>query len=102
VAWEERGKGRRYYYRSQRSGDRVVKEYFGAGVGGDMAAADDDAKRQQFSIIAEARHAEQRKLEELEHTLAKLDTIADTLTRATLAAAGFHQHHRGEWRKRRE
>jgi hypothetical protein len=102
VAWEERRNGRRYYYRSRRIGDHVVKEYFGAGVGGDMAAADDDAKRLRFSRIAEARHAEQRRLEDLDHALAKLDLIAETLTKATLAAAGFHQHHRGEWRKRRE
>jgi hypothetical protein len=101
VAWEERGNGRRYYYRSRRVGDRVVKEYFGTGISGEMAAAADEAKRQRNFMIAATRRAERQRIEDLDHTLAELDIIAETLTKATLAAAGFHQHHRGEWRRRR-
>ena len=32
----------------------------------------------------------------------ELDAMARLLTRAELLAAGFHRHHRGEWRRRRE
>jgi len=32
--------------------------------------------------------------------LSTLDATTAMLVQATLLAAGYHQHHRGEWRKR--
>ncbi|MGD9893490.1 MAG: hypothetical protein AB7R89_17845 [Dehalococcoidia bacterium] len=36
-----------------------------------------------------------------EATLAALCETTDLLVRAALLSAGYHQHHRGEWRRRR-
>ena len=54
-----------------------------------------------------ARRREERRREEataraLRDLLGGLDALAATLTAATLAAAGYHRHDRGPWRKRRE
>ena len=40
-------------------------------------------------------------LKALDAPLDDLDELADLLARAALVAAGYRQHHRGEWRKRR-
>ena len=37
----------------------------------------------------------------LEASVTTLGDAADLLTRAALTLAGYHQHRRGEWRKRR-
>jgi hypothetical protein len=102
MAWETRRNGRRYYYRARRIGGRVVKEYVGAGLGADLAAAEEAAKVRQAAKRAEERRADRHRLAAADDVLAALDAITDTLTRATLTAAGYHQHHRGAWRKRRE
>ena len=40
-------------------------------------------------------------LDDLERALDELAERARDLAREALTAAGYHQHHRGEWRKRR-
>ena len=37
----------------------------------------------------------------LDASLAELNELADLLARVALLAAGYHQHDRGKWRKRR-
>jgi hypothetical protein len=37
----------------------------------------------------------------LDKSVADLDEVADLLARAALLAAGFHQHRRAPWRRRR-
>jgi hypothetical protein len=49
----------------------------------------------------EARE-ERTKLDDLEHDLDDLTEQALTLARNALERAAYHQHHRGEWRRRRE
>ena len=46
--------------------------------------------------------AERAEVEALDAPLDQLDDLAELLARAALMAAGFHQHKRGEWRRRRE
>ena len=48
-----------------------------------------------------ARRVEKAELEALDAPLNELNDLADQLARTALMAAGFHQHKRGEWRKRR-
>jgi predicted dinucleotide-utilizing enzyme len=101
MAWKPRRNGRRYYYRSRRVGDRIVTDYLGSGQAGELAAVKDAAKREARLTVAAARHTERQRFSDLDEAFADLDTVVETLTRAALTAAGYHQHHRGEWRKRR-
>jgi hypothetical protein len=44
---------------------------------------------------------ERRKLRELDKAMDEMVTQANALARGALTAAGYHQHDRGKWRKRR-
>jgi hypothetical protein len=99
VGWENR-RNRRYYYCSRRVGDRVVKEYLGAGPGAEVAAEHDDAARVR-------RKSGRAQLAALLELIDAASVEADELGRVLssrmveeLAARGYHQH-RGEWRRRR-
>lgn len=105
MAMEQRG-ARRCYYTKHRSGGTVRSRYVACGATAEAIAAAvaldrADAERQ--------RAAHQRALgARLELTsaataaTAALDGVADAAVRAALADAGYRQHDRGEWRKRRE
>ena len=102
MAWETRQRGGRYYTRSKKIGGRVIREYVGTGLAGELAAALDARRRAE-------RQAEQaawrRDLERIKSAIAPLEEFCDTvevLARASLLLAGYHQHNRGEWRRRRE
>ena len=101
MGWEERG-GRQYYYRSRRVEGRVCKEYFGTGPVAEIVAQLDKEDRRGRKEEAEAWREERQRLEALEEPVKELCDAAETLARAALVAAGYRQHNRGEWRKRRE
>src|SRR5262249_13214413 len=92
----------RYYTRSKKVNGRVVREYLGTGYAAELAAEQDAIERQQREEGRTARRAEREELEALDAPLDELNDLADLLAHAALLAAGFHQHKRGEWRKRRE
>jgi hypothetical protein len=92
--------GRRYYYKSERVGDRVETTYFGAGEAGTLMAdfaADERLKR--------AAHREQLREERAEADADKrsvsnrFDSVQAEAD-AAMAAAGFHKH-KGQWRRNR-
>ena len=96
MAWEERN-GRRYYYRKRREGGRVLSEYVGGGLVGEMAAlleqreqarraAEDEPWRRQ--IVAEAA---------LDQEVGEYDELVRRLTAAALLASGCHRAKR-QWR----
>jgi hypothetical protein len=93
MSWEVRDGGRRYT-RSRRVAGRVVRQYLGTGPRAAEAAAADDARRRQRQADRDAGRA-------LDEAAAELDALADLFARAALLAAGYHQHDRGPWRKRR-
>jgi hypothetical protein len=97
MGWD---KGGRYYTRSRRVNGRVVREYVGGGAAGELAAQLDADERQQRETARAAERVEREAVTALDALLAELDELADLLTRAALAAAGYTQHHRGEWRKK--
>jgi len=97
VAWDRRG----YYYRVHKRAGRVVREYVGAGEVARLIAQMDALERQQRQAERAADRAKRAELEALDAPLNELNDLADTLARAALVAAGYHQHKRGEWRKRR-
>ena len=103
MAWQAVD-GRKYYYRHRRVGGRPRTVYVGAAGSraAELAAADDDLRRLQQEAAARERHAEQARQREVEGPLVRLCAVSDVLTRAALLASGFHRHHRGQWRRRRE
>jgi hypothetical protein len=100
MSWEKRG-NRRYYYRARSVGGKVVKQYVGHGPEAEKAAREDAQKRAEREARLEARRESRRQYEAVQVTLAAVFADCDNLIRAALVQAGFHQHTRGEWRKRR-
>ena len=102
MPWSQRG-SRSYFYVSQRVNGRPVRRYVGAAASAaaTLAAADADLRRLEREAAARERHAEQERLREAEAPLRQLCELTDVLARAALVAAGFNQHARGLWRRRR-
>ena len=101
MAWENR-KGRgRYYTRSRRVGGQVIREYCGTGEAGEWADAEDRQRRLKRGQERQAWERLKEELEATDGTLKTIDTICRFYMRAVLEAAGYHQHDRGEWRKKR-
>lgn len=101
MAWETRQRGSRYYTRSHRIRGRVTREYFGAGEQGEQAAWQDRLRR-DAQAEEKMRACQQRERSaQAEKVLAVYCQQVETRLREALAAAGYHQHDRGEWRRRR-
>jgi|SRR6185312_2614916 len=100
MSWEERGSGR-YYYSAERVGGRVVKMYVGAGRIAKLAAELDRQKRQERETEEGEQRAIRNSLSELDSLMAPLNELADMVAAAAMLNAGYHRHHRGQWRKRR-
>jgi hypothetical protein len=96
MAWE-----RGYYYRVRKVNGRVVREYVGRGRIAQLVAQDDDIERKQREVERNSRRAERVELDALDASLNELNEIADLLVRAALLAAGYRQHNRSEWRRKR-
>ncbi len=98
MAWDKTGL---YYSRSRKVNGRVVREYVGSGRVAELAAQLDAIAREK----REARRAEARarraEVDALDAPLDALNDLAELVASAALVAAGFRQHKRGEWRKRR-
>ena len=99
--WERRERGGPYYTRSRKEGGRVVREYVGGGVLGEIAALRDEYERRTREEEAALEKEERQRLEELVAPVEELCEAAEVLARAALVAAGYRRHNRGEWRKRR-
>jgi len=101
MAWE-----RGYYYRVRRENGRVVREYVGRGRVAELMAKldalDREKEREERRLDAAALRNEKAELAALDADLEALIETTDLLARAALVAAGYHQHKRGEWRKRRD
>jgi hypothetical protein len=100
MAWEQR-KSAKYFYASRRLGRRVRKLYFGRGPHAEVAAAALDAARQQRRQAAAAAREEQAKFQEIDHLLADFHGQSGDWLAPALIAQGFHQHDRGQWRRRK-
>ncbi len=100
--WERRERGGLYYTRSRKEGGRVVREYVGGGEQGELAARIDAEKRQRHQEERAEQNAERERFAALIAPLEELCEAAEVIARATLFAAGYRQHNRGEWRKTRE
>ena len=101
MAWERRERGEHYYTRSRKVGGRVVREYVGGGVGGELAARADAEERERWEAEAAEGRAEVQRLEGLVAPVVDLCEVAEVLARAHLIAGGCYRY-KGEWRRRRE
>src|SRR5262249_28117638 len=95
------GWDRGFYYRVRKVNGRVVREYVGRGPVAELVAQMDILERQKRQAERAEQQAERAELEALDRPLNALNDLADLLACAALLAAGYHQHKRGEWRKRR-
>lgn len=100
--WESRKRGGRYYTRSRKVDGQVVREYVGTGPIAEFAAQMDALDRERREEEAAVWREEKERLEALARPVEELCEAAELLVRAALVAAGYHQHKRGEWRKKRE
>ena len=100
MAWEHRNRGGWYYTRSRRVNGRVVREYVGGGLLGELAAAEDAHKRAGREAQRKVRAEEQQRLNRQDAPLQQLNTLCSELVQRLLQTAGYCQR-RGEWRKRR-
>jgi hypothetical protein len=100
--WERRERGGLYYTRSRKEGGKVVREYVGGGLIGELAARMDTEKRRLREEEKVSRREEHERLDALAAPLEELCAATEVIARAALIASGYHQHNRGEWRKRRE
>jgi hypothetical protein len=98
VGWD---KGR-YYTRSRKVNGRVVREYIGGGEAGKLVAQLDAINRQDRELARETMRTLRAELDALAARLDELNGLTDLLARAALVAAGFRQHKRGEWGKKRD
>src|SRR5262245_60815433 len=96
MAWENRGL-QRFYYRSRRVNGQVIKTYVGSGHAARLAYEQD--LRQQEA--REQKRAMRKEIEALDLQTGSLSDMTKTFVKAHLLLAGYLQHHRGEWRKRR-
>ena len=102
MSWETRnGQGRRYYTRSRREGGKIVREYLGIRKIAAIAARMDALERQKRELEAAAQRQLEAEEDALDAAVAAACHSIELLAQAALIAAGYRQHHRGEWRKTR-
>jgi hypothetical protein len=100
--WERRERGGRYYTRSRKEGDKVIREYVGGGILGELAARMDAEERRRRDEEKARRREERERLDAFAAPVEELCETAEVIVRAALIASGYRRHNRGEWRKRRE
>ena len=99
--WERRERGGLYYTRSRKKGSRIIREYVGGGILGELAARMDAENRRLREDEEASRREERECLDALMAPVEELCEAAEVIARAALLASGYHCHNRGEWRKRR-
>jgi hypothetical protein len=100
MAWETRKRGGRYYYRCQRVGGRVIKQYIGRGPVAEAAAREDQHAREARRATQEAARLRREEAAAIDALIASYLKGSADVIRSALNDAGLHQHHRGEWRRR--
>jgi hypothetical protein len=93
--------GRSYYYRPKREGGRVVTEYVGGGEAASLIAQFETADRDRRDMQRHDERAERERMDAEDRAFAEWFQGVEVVANAAIEAAGFHRHHRGEWRKRR-
>jgi hypothetical protein len=93
--------GRRYFYKSERDGGRVVTRYFGAGEPGLLISLLDAEDREIREAERKQRRAEREESASEEKSIGEWFDDVQAVADAAMIAAGFHKH-KGQWRRRRQ
>jgi hypothetical protein len=104
MGWETRRNGRTYYYQKARDGRSVRSQYIKHPALAALLAGEATERRLEREAQQAARRALADELAPVVEASTQLDTLlAETmaLAGACLTLAGYHQHHRGAWRRRR-
>jgi hypothetical protein len=101
MGWETRRGQGHYYTCSRKVNGRIIREYIGTGLVAELAAQQDAEERAQRLAERERLQHEATRGASAAAPLMQLSQLLDGLTAAALIAAGYHQHHRGAWRRRR-
>ena len=98
--------GHCYYTRSCRVNGQVRREHISSGSMALLDAGFDEADRMEALRARQKAQVQWQAEREAAKALdAAVDTVCDSaavMFRAAMEAAGFHQHSRGEWRKKRQ
>lgn len=97
MGWEYRG-NRLYYYRKCRKGKRVVSEYMGSGLAGEIAELFDEEERQEIEYKRRELRKEKASIQAIGNQVGEVEKFTGVVTRACLLLAGYHAH-KGQWRK---
>ena len=101
MGWEKRERGGRYYTRSRKVGGRVVREYVGGGLIGELAARLDEIERERREVEAARVQPQRERVEALIAPVVELDEAAEVLCHAELVASRYRRY-QGKWRRMRE
>jgi len=101
MGWETRRGQGHYYTRSRKEDGRIIREYVGTGLVAELAAQHDAEARAQRLAERERLQHEATRWAFAVAPLLQLSEFLDGLAAAALITAGYYQHHRGAWRKRR-
>ena len=100
MGWENRERGGHYYTRSRKVDGRVVREYVGGGLIGELAARFDEAEREKRKIEAAMERLERARIETLVALVVEQYEVAEILCRAALVDSGYRRY-QGKWRRKR-
>lgn len=99
MPWVTGPKRRPYYTQARKVGGRVYFTYIGSGPEAERIAAEDLRRRQERERQRQVVRAERAEVNQIGRSLDGLHVAADALLHAALLEAGYHQHHRSEWRR---
>lgn len=99
MGWEQRG-SHQYFYRKQRDGLRVKSIYVGRGEIAKMVSGHQSTSGLFERALRIAYPSKQQKLKEQDAAVEHVYRLVDSITTASVLAAGFHLHRR-QWRKKR-
>jgi hypothetical protein len=91
----------RYYTRSFKVRGRTIRQYVGCGETGRLAAQQDQERRDRAKMRRDATKRLMTDLQAIDATVTTLCRRTELAARAAMHAAGYYQHHRSEWRRRR-
>ena len=104
MAWENRKGVGRYYTRSRRVGGRVRRVYIGAGLLGELAAAQDELRRVLKGLVRlreeESIRERMDPIRKISDEVAEIHAACEKSLGEYLKGLGYH-YTRGEWRRKR-
>ena len=99
MGWETR-RGKSYYYRKERVGNRVRSVYVGSGETAVVIAQFEAMQGEDAALKRELARREREREREDDAVIQEACAFVEALARGTLMAAGYHRH-KGQWRRKR-